>query len=123
MTFLNCYQNSDEEDDEQKDGEQTTEEERARAEVSVSVKDLINPPKQDLHMLKQTRLEGITGTPDERCKDGLQCLRKVRFDHILCCITRGQTGPVHIFIASPYMPWSIKKIFCISFVTESELPI
>lgn len=73
-----CLQNSDEEEEEQKDeDDEKKDEECERAEVSVSVKDLINLPKQNLHMLKQTRLEGITGTPDERCKDGLQCLRKV----------------------------------------------
>ena len=62
--------------------------EESRSEFSVSVKDLMQAPRGNLHPVRRTRLEGITGTPDERCKDGLQCIRKVtpRLFLLLCSV-------------------------------------
>ncbi|KAK7498450.1 hypothetical protein BaRGS_00010404, partial [Batillaria attramentaria] len=47
-----------------------------QAEMSVQVKELFQRHDVNKTPHKRVRLEGITGTPDERCQDGLQYLRK-----------------------------------------------
>ena len=70
--FELVLQSSEDEEEDREEGD--------RSEVSVSVKDLMNPPRGNMQTVRRARLEGITGTPDERCQDGLQCLRRVSPD-------------------------------------------
>ena len=61
----------------------------------MSVKDLMNPPRGNMHPVRRARLEGITGTPDERCQDGLQCLRRV-CDRVQLGVDAARTGSVEL---------------------------
>ncbi|XP_076460527.1 erythroid differentiation-related factor 1-like isoform X2 [Babylonia areolata] len=63
-------------EDQPEDPSSEEEGEEERSEFSVSVKDLMAAPRGNLQAPRRVNLEGITGTPDERCKDGLQCIRK-----------------------------------------------
>lgn len=47
-----------------------------QAEMSVQVKELFQRHDINKTPTRRIRLEGISGTPDERCQDGLQYLRK-----------------------------------------------
>ncbi|KAL8603667.1 hypothetical protein ACOMHN_017164 [Nucella lapillus] len=77
VLLQNCLQLLDDKEHAESSEEEGEEEgEEERAEFSVSVKDLMASPRGNLQAPRRVHLEGITGTPDERCKDGLQCLRK-----------------------------------------------